>query len=194
METARVQSLSEDAQNAINRCCYSAEEMYPTGRIWRYYSVAYRIHRWTFIPVYSTKIFRRERSCFISIWFFSFSSDGWEKSNAKRRTEKSRRSTFGLVSRGNPAQNKPNNIHTTTRLPSAGDKPRVARTLVQRNEQRSVVPKKKEAETSEFWKFPNSATLVMWKMNFKSDVCSSSWFWTNSSRLRGTRFKKKRVQ
>ena len=51
-----------------------------------------------------------------------------------------------------------------------------ARTLVQRNEQRSGVPKKKEAERFEFGKFPNSVTLVMWKKNFQSEVCSSSCF------------------
>ena len=42
------------------------------------------------------------------------------------------------------------------------------------NEQNSDVLKKKEAERIEFGKFPNSTTLVIWKMNLKCEFCSSS--------------------
>ena len=46
--------------------------------------------------------------------------------------------------------------------------------LVKRNQQKSGVPRKKEADKNEFEKIPNSNMLVIWKMNFESEVCSSS--------------------
>ena len=51
----------------------------------------------------------------------------------------------------------------------------------------SGVPQKKEAERIEFEKLPNSTKFVIWKMNFKSGVCSSKSFpteavvWINES-------------
>ena len=56
-------------------------------RIWRYYSTGYRrhTHRWRDTSQSTLRNFpRRERSFFISIGFFS--SDGWRKPYAKRRT------------------------------------------------------------------------------------------------------------
>ena len=84
------------------------------------------------------------------------------------------------------------------------------------NQQNSCVPKKKEADQTEFEQFPISKSFVIWKMSLKSAVCSSSsfpteamvwiserevnqehertkvvyfFFVTKASRLRGTRFK-----
>ena len=132
--------------------------------------------------VCSEKFRRRERSFFISIRFFS--SDGWEKLHAKRRTtrnQKSRRSSFGLVSQGGtvrktlPTTLTPHRDYQLQenhrRLQQPGEMD-----LVQSSQQNSGVPKKKEAERIEFEMLQNSKTFVMWKMNFKSEFCSSSSF------------------
>ena len=51
---------------------------------------------------------------------------------------------------------------------------------VQNIQQNSGVPKKQEAERNELEKFWNSNSFVMWKMNFKSEVCSCFSFPTEA--------------
>ena len=51
---------------------------------------------------------------------------------------------------------------------------------VQSSQQNGGVPEKTEAERIEIEKFPNPTTSVIWKMNFQSEVYSSSSFPTES--------------
>ena len=147
-ETARTQSSSEDAQNTVNSWSHSAEEVYPTG----VGSGDTALLMTTHTPLETSQP-SHERSFIISNSFFS--SDGCGKPYAKKKKtnifSKSRRSTLGLVSLEVPVQKCPNNTHTTQRL---------RRNHVPSSQQNSGVPKKKEAERSEFEKFPNSETFV----------------------------------
>ena len=99
---------------------------------------------------------------------------------------------------GNPAHNNPNNIHTTAWLPASKEPPSIflvggdpvqtnQKTVVQYRRCSQDIPdsavnvivfggSEKEAKRIEFEKSPNSTTFVNWKMNFKSEVCSSSSF------------------
>ena len=68
------------------------------------------------------------------------------------------------------------NIYTTQRLPATEEQPSNATAgedLVQCSKPNSGVPNK-EAERIEFENFPKSTIFVIWKMNFNSEVCSSS--------------------
>ena len=104
-----------------------------------------------------------------------------------------------IAARGNLAHNSPHNTQTTTWLSVRGEPPSitsVGKDPVQSNQQNSgsvsatfspqtiprvppmssslEVPKKKDAKRIEFEKLPNSTTFVIWKMIFKSEVCSRS--------------------
>ena len=83
---------------------------------------------------------------------------------------------------GDPAQNEPNNSQTTQRSPVTGQLQSVPTTgvdLVQES-QNTCVPMMTRAEKLEFKKFPNSTSFVIWKVNFQSEVCSSSNFPTEA--------------
>ena len=65
----------------------------------------------------------------------------------------------------------------------AGEVPSISSAVenpVQSNQQNSGTLRKKEGDGSEFEKFPNSNTFVIWKMNFKSGVCPISSFPTET--------------
>ena len=73
---------------------------------------------------------------------------------------------------GDLAQNIHNNSQATRRLPVTGEPPSVATAIGDPvpSCQNNGLPEKKEVVRSEFEKFPKSKSLVIWKMNFKSEV------------------------
>ena len=111
------------------------------------------------------KFLRCGRSCFNSIRF------------SLPMAEEGRRSTFGPCSRETGVPCTKQSYHKDYQ-PLENNRRSQQPGLVQRNHQNSGVPKKKPK--NEFEKFPNSATFVIWKMNLKSGVCSSSSFPTEA--------------
>ena len=99
IETARIQSLSEDAQNIWNRWSYATEEMYTTG-VGSGDTTLLIAAQTAGDTSLSTPRSLSIASAVSSSAFVFFTFDGWERPCAKRSSksiEKSRRCTFGLV-------------------------------------------------------------------------------------------------
>ena len=133
------------------------------------------------ISVYSAESLRRECSFFFIMWLFS--ADSWRGDRMQREAQSEFRRAVEAPSLSAGRGILRETISTTTN-PRATDYQQEENYFryfqpggpVQRNQQNSGVPKKKEADKIEFEKFPNSNSFVIWKMNFKSEVC-----WPSSS-------------
>ena len=93
METARNQSLLDDAQNAWNSKSYAAEEMYPARVGSGETTIGSRTHRWKHIQ---STLRNLSVASAVSSSALGFSSC----SRRTRRTQSSRGITFGHISRG----------------------------------------------------------------------------------------------
>ena len=125
-----------------------------------------------------TKSLRRERSFLLSIWLFSADSGKKHKVNFEEQ-EKHRRSY-------QPARTLREPISTTsTQRNGYQQEENCLRYFqsggchVQSNQQDSSVPMC-GIDKIDVEKFPNSNSFVIWKMNFKSEVCSNSCFPTEA--------------
>ena len=176
METARVPSLWEDAQNCVRSCAYAAEEMRTTGVGSGNTTLILAAHTAGDTPQFTPRKFHSsERSFFFIV--MSFASDGWERPCGKGRNEWRRaRESLSVISAGKGlAQKQSQHQSDHTQITSH------SRTTVGCNSWWRLCAEtseqwcpKEEAERTEFVDFSNSNSFVLWTMNFKSEGCSSS--------------------